>query len=259
MGIFSNIFGQKKIEQNWEFYFTNIDDKPASIALNLALKDILPIKKLPILSWISVKLNNPTENGLTTDEEAEILGNLEDEMLKLISGESNIFMGRITNNGSRDFFFYCTNNESFKNSAQKIQNNFKNYHIEIGSKEDKNWQGYLDIYPNEMDMQSISNRDVLAQLEKNGDNLEKPREVFHWIYFKSEKERENFLNIVSKENFSVVSKNLNKKDEFKYSLQIKRVDKVGYEFIDEYTLYLWKVAKENNGEYDGWETSVEKD
>lgn len=259
MGIFSNLFGQKKIEQNWTFYLTNMDDKPASIALNLALNEVLPIKKFPNLSWITIKLENPSQNGLTTNEEAEILGNLEDEILKLIPEKSNIFVGRITSNGFRDFYFYTESQENFKNSAQKIENIFKNYKFDIGSKEDKNWQGYIDIYPNEMDMQSISNRDVLEQLEKKGDKLEKPRDVFHWIYFKSEKDRENYINIVSKENFKVVSKDINKKESLKYSLQIKRVDKVGYEFIDDYTLYLWRIAKENNGEYDGWETSVEKE
>ncbi|NQX80824.1 MAG: ribonuclease E inhibitor RraB [Flavobacteriaceae bacterium] len=37
-----------------------------------------------------------------------------------------------------------------------------------------------------------------------------------------------------------------------------RVDKVGYDEIDEYTLELWEKAQELNGDYDGWETSIEK-
>lgn len=259
MGIFSNLFGQKKIEQNWQFYITNIDDKPASIALNLALKEILPIKNFSDLCWVSVKLNNPTDNGLTNNEESDILGNIEDELIKILPEKSNIFMGRITNNGTRDFFFYTENKVEFENNAKKITLKFLRYTFDFGNKVDKNWQGYLDIYPSEMDMQSISNRDVLEQLEKNGDKLEKPREVFHWIYFKNEKDRENYLNLVTKDNFQLVNKEYNKKDEYKFFLQIKRVDKVGYEYIDDYTLYLWRIAKENNGEYDGWETSVEKE
>ncbi|MBO6211657.1 ribonuclease E inhibitor RraB [Algoriella sp.] len=110
-----------------------------------------------------------------------------------------------------------------------------------------------------MDLQSISNRDVLENLEKNGDNLSKAKEVFHWIYFKSENDRQNYIEITEKDNFVVVDKSFVKENDFPFSLEIKRVDKVDYEYIDDYTLCLWKLAKENNGVYDGWETSVEKD
>ncbi|MFV0145535.1 ribonuclease E inhibitor RraB [Empedobacter falsenii] len=85
----------------------------------------------------------------------------------------------------------------------------------------------------------------------------KPREVFHWIYFKNDENRQKFIEIVKKENFEIIQTQYNNENDFPYVLQIKRVDKVGYSDIDEYTLYLWNLAKENNGEYDGWETSVE--
>jgi len=37
------------------------------------------------------------------------------------------------------------------------------------------------------------------------------------------------------------------------------VDKVNLESVDEYVLSLWQFAEECNGDYDGWETSVEKE
>lgn len=105
----------------------------------------------------------------------------------------------------------------------------------------------------------MSNRDVLENLEKNGDSLTIEREVFHWIYFKSENDRSKFILLVKEKRFEIVEEVFNTEDEYPYSLQIKRVDKVGYEDIDHYTLSLWVLANENNGIYDGWETSVEND
>lgn len=257
MGFISNLFGQKKYPEEWNFYMTNIEDKQASIYLNLGLHKYIPIKEKSNLGWISIKLNNPTENGLTTNEESNILFEIEDWIIENINTTNSIYIGRLTSNGFRDFYFYSKNIEQFKNEAQKVKSKFNGYQFLIDIKNDKNWNGYLDIYPNEMDMQSMSNREVLEYLEKNGDNLSKGREVFHWIYFKNENDRQRYIETVKKEKFEVVNENINKREKFPYSLQVKRIDKVGYGDIDDYTLYLWKTAKEHNGDYDGWETSVE--
>lgn len=131
--------------------------------------------------------------------------------------------------------------------------------MSVHTKEDKNWNVYLDLYPNEIDFQSISNRSVLENLERNGDNLCIAREVFHWIYFKNEIERKKYSDKVRKENFEVVEETYDQNIELPFGLKIKRLDHVDYNHIDEYTLYLWQLAKNHNADYDGWETSVEKD
>lgn len=257
MGFTSNLFGQKKLPEEWNFYMTTIENKPASIYLNLGLHSLIPIKEKSNLTWISVKLNDQIENGLTTDEESKILFEIEDKILETINNNNSLYIGRMTNNGYRDFYFYSKDVVLFTSEAMKIANKYRNYELVIDSKKDKTWQGYLDIYPNEADFQSISNRDVLENLEKNGDNLSKARDVFHWIYFITENDRENYLKMVEKDNFVLVAKDFDKKNELPFGLQIKRIDKVDYGVIDDYTLYLWKLAKDNNGDYDGWETSVE--
>lgn len=131
--------------------------------------------------------------------------------------------------------------------------------MSVHTKEDKNWNVYLDLYPNEIDFQSISNRSVLENLERNGDNLSIAREVFHWIYFKNEIERKKYSDKVRKENFEVVEETYDQNIELPFGLKIKRLDHVDYNHIDEYTLYLWQLAKNHNADYNGWETSVEKD
>lgn len=259
MGLLNNLFGQKKYPEDWNFYLTEIDGKLASISLNLALKEFIPNKEKPNLTWIYVKLNSPSDKGLTTDEESEILFDIEDQFLGKINRNNSLYIGRLTSDGSRDFYFYSKNSDLFKSEAEKISREYPNYKILIHSKEDKDWNSYLDIYPSELDFQSISNRSVLENLEKNGDNLSKAREVFHWIYFNNEIDRTNYIDAILKENFVVAEENFDKMNQLPFGLQIKRVDYVGYNEIDEYTLLLWKLARENNGDYDNWETSVEKD
>ncbi|WJS95971.1 ribonuclease E inhibitor RraB [Flavobacterium johnsoniae] len=102
-----------------------------------------------------------------------------------------------------------------------------------------------------------ANKKTIKALHNEGDKLIVPREVFHWIYFSKISERENYLKEVVFKGFKLVS--MNKiDDEIPYQLQIKRIDKVDEKSVNEYAIYLWEKANEYNGEYDGWETSVEK-
>lgn len=101
------------------------------------------------------------------------------------------------------------------------------------------------------------NVSVVENLKKNGEKFIVARDVFHYIYFKSSDDREAYLKIVLKEGYLLVAKN-ETKGQFPFELQIKRSDKVTIEEVNTYTLYLWELAKKHQGEYDGWETSVEK-
>jgi len=47
-------------------------------------------------------------------------------------------------------------------------------------------------------------------------------------------------------------------DKFPYQLQIKRIEKGDENSVNDYVIYLWEKAIEYNGDYDGWETNIEK-
>lgn len=112
-------------------------------------------------------------------------------------------------------------------------------------------------FENKKQAQISANLKVINSLKNEGDNLTASREVFHWIYFKSESEKNMYLKEVIIQGFSLVSSN-KIEDKLPYQLQIKRIDKVDENSVNEYVIYLWKKAIEHNGDYDGWETSVEK-
>ena len=103
----------------------------------------------------------------------------------------------------------------------------------------------------------LEDKHVVAYLKKNGDKLIDPREVFHWIYFKTEEDAENFKKEAEKEKFIFVSKR-KVEDSYPFQIQLKRVDKVDLKSVNEYSLLLLELAEKHNGDYDGWETSVEK-
>lgn len=274
MGLFDKLFGKTNSEkpattqpkvghqEEWEFYFSNVNDKLGSIFVDLGLQKVAPLTDKPNVVWVSIKMNNPREDGLSSQEESAILGEIEDALVdKITSKHNSIYVGRLTSAGDRDLYFYFGDTTLYDKTFSEVMVAYPKYQFDFGTKEDKEWGGYFDfLYPLPQQFQSIQNRRVIDQLEKGGDNLTKSREVFHWIYFKSESDREKFLERIKNDNFIIVNKGSDKSwGEFAYSLQIKRVDKVDQNSVDEYVIYLWELANEIGGDYDGWETSIEKD
>ena len=275
MGLFDKIFGKKKIEnkdeqqsnnhsykQDWDFYFSNVDDVLGSFCLDLGLSKIAPLTDKPYLVWISVKMNYPREDGLSSNEEFETLNSIEDRLNEFISNNHNaISVGRLTTNGNRDFYFYFGDTALYDKTISEAMVAYPSYSFDFGIKQDENWSSYFDfIYPNPRQFQSIQNRRVVDNLEENGDALTKARPVDHWLYFKTDNDRQNFLNKIEYLKFDIVAKD---KDTSivgtPFTLQLSRVDNVDIDSVNEYVLELWETANECNGEYDGWETSVERE
>ena len=265
MGIFSNIFGQKKstkeYQPDWTFYFSNVDNHLSSISTDLNLVSIAPIKDQENVIYVSIKMLSPKNNGLSDSNEAEKLWKIEDEIIANLDAYklNYTFVGRLTSNGFRDLYFYSENG-NFEEAVVEIMTKYPDYKFAFGIDEDKSWNGYFNFfYPNLKQYHIIQNRRIVEQLEKAGDNLTDEREVFHWIYFNNQDDLEKFVEFVEARNFKInVKEKADPSTNDKYVLSISRTDKVGYTDIDEYTLKLFEKAVELNGDYDGWETSVEQ-
>ncbi|MBE2256068.1 MAG: DUF695 domain-containing protein [Ignavibacteria bacterium] len=270
----NNIFGEEqshldsngntndKYQEEWEFYFTKVDDKLGVISVDLGLGKIASIADKPNVVWISLKMNNPNEEGLSSEDENGILIEIESELQEKIKSKHYAsYVGRLTSAGYMDFYFYIGDTLLYDKTISDVMITFPNYSYEYGTKEDKEWSGYFDfLYPLPQQLESIANKKVIEQLIKHGDDLTSSREVFHWIFFKSESDIDLFLDKIKNDNFTVESKNmLESSDEYKYSLVIKRVDKVDLMSVDEYVFYLRHIADEAGGFYDGWETSIENE
>jgi uncharacterized protein (TIGR01619 family) len=252
MGLFGNLFHKKDKKKNepdhnedWDFYFTNVDHKISSIAVDLGLAGIAPIQDQKNVCWVSIKMLHPREDGLSSNG--------------VKTNHSATYVGRLTSDGNRDIYFYLGDITLVDKTISDVMVSYPRYSFDYGTKEDEKWGGYFDfLYPLPQQLQSIQNRRVIANLEKGGDKLTKERPVDHWIYFKTEQDKRQFWDKIKNDGFKIVTDDHDKSlGENPYRLHISRVDKVDQNSVDEYVIHLWKLAGELNGDYDGWETSIE--
>lgn len=272
MGVFNRIFKKQSkplqqvvppvnvYKEEWDFYLTKINNETGSIMVDLGLFKIAPIKSKPTIVWVSVKMNAPDEEGLSSNQEYDQLIDIEDRLISFVTEKHHaVYAGRLTSNGKRDFYFYMGDTLLYDKTVSESMVAFPFHDFDYGHKEDPDWNNYFDfLYPQPGQFQSMQNRRVLNLLGKQGDKLTKERRVDHWIYFETPEDRDVFINRIKNDGFDIVNVSYNPKSKKHFSLHISRVDKVDPNSIDDYVLYLWKLAAECHGEYDGWETSLEK-
>jgi regulator of RNase E activity RraB len=247
----------------WDFYFANVNDVIASLFVDLGIRNSVPDPDRPWLLWTWVYFRQPRDDGLSSSEETPILNEIEDALTKEVKEKMEAeLVGRITTAGRREFYFYAPSANGFEQTATTALKNFPDYKFDTGSKDDADWSQYLNVlYPSPEEHQRIKNLHVIEALEKHGDTLKKARPVSHWAYFKSQQDRNRFIAKAVSAGFKVTdqSESDDAEAENPFGATLERVDRIDWDSINEATLELFRLAQDLNGDYDGWETSVEKD
>lgn len=242
---------------DWASYFCKVNDKLASIFLNLGLASEAPMTLKPWLLWVWVYFQAPRPDGLSDGKEAPELFLVEDALnLQVDRACKGILCGRITTEGRREFYFYAETKDGFGSAIEIALAGFRGYRFDLGEQEDSLWNQYFNVlYPCRDDLQRIKNRQLLDVLQKQGDVLSAAREVQHWIYFLSEQSRSCFREEAINAGFKIGSQSQVEGDH-PFGITVLRTQSVEHELIDNTVVELLRLAEQFHGEYDGWETPV---
>ncbi|KXK49259.1 MAG: Regulator of ribonuclease activity B [Chlorobi bacterium OLB5] len=252
----------KSYKENWDFYFTQIEDSPVSVFVDLGLNRVLPVAENPFVLTMFIEMLNPLENGFCTKEESEELFKIEDRITPLLVNKSGaIFAGRMTYDGDRVLYYYLKTKDGAKKSINAAMAEFPDYSFSVNIEDDPEWEYYTDdLYPRDYELHTIMNRHIVQNMKEHGDNGSLPREVNHFIYFKEEAGRKNFADEAVKMGYEIASMHIvDDSKEFPLSLIIKRYEPVKYDEVNDTTSLLYDMAEDNGGRYDGWETMIVQD
>jgi hypothetical protein len=242
-------------DDRWDFYFCRVDDGPASITLNLRYADEKPA--LDTLYWVSITMRDRGEHDMGTAAEAEELYAMEDRFIASARAAGFLQVGRLRNNSVWQVTFYGQAGRAKQLGELVREHGFGNRKLAFDSKPDRDWSYYDEfLYPSAERVQWMQDRDVVSALESHGDVHATPRRVDHWIYLPSKKAREAFIEDVGREGFSVEASVPARRRT--HAVRVFRTDPVELEHIHDVVMTLVELAEKHDGEYDGWETFVEK-
>lgn len=240
---------------NWDFFALLVEDKPASIFVDLGVQ--APVQGLTHLAYLRLYMAQPRADGLSSQEEFDSLGAVEDALETQLCCERIGYVGRCTSDGCRDFYFYTSEPATWEQQVAAALVQFRTYEYETGTREDADWSTYANfLLPSEVDRQRIEDRRVCETLERNGDKLLAEREIDHWSFFRSDAAVEAFIAEVTPLGFHVRSTSKDESAPLPFRVQLWRLDVPSYARIHEITSPLLEAARRYDGEYDGWECAV---
>ena len=242
---------------DWDFYFLRVDDKPASIYVDLGAHRSAPNPKLPHMAYVRLHMREPRDDGLSSQGEFDALVAVEDALKATLVDADTDYVGRCTTNFCRDFFFYVSHPEAWPMRIAACMRSFSGYQYEVDTREEPDWSSYLSyLYPSDADRQTIQNRRVCEALERHGDKLSDAREIDHWAYFADPQSLNAYVAEAQDLGFKV--RVVSAPDEMRnnHCAQLWRSDIPAFHTIDDVTLPLFDLAAKHGGEYDGWESIV---
>ncbi|MCW4462427.1 DUF695 domain-containing protein [Sphingomonas sp. BT-65] len=236
--------------EDWNFYLCRVDDKPASIFLDLALHDQAPVPAFRQLGYAHVFMRQPRPDGLSSSEEFETLSQIDEALDQAVATLAGRYVGRLTTDGTRTYYFYGANAASFEAAFSAAMRGFAGYEFETGQRDDPGWSIYRDfLYPGPADRQRIANQKVVNALLDRGDKPQLPRPIEHWAYFPDATRASAFIAWLQARDFRILRSD--PVEQGSHLVLFMRVDQPSA--IDEVVLPLHAHAEELGGEYDGWE------
>jgi uncharacterized protein (TIGR01619 family) len=194
---------------------------------------------------------------MSDSKEAPTLYEIEDALSPFLARECRaILSGRITTEGRRELYFYGETKDGFRNAVRDALKNFEGYKFDIGEQEDPSWNQYLNVlYPSPENLERIANMDLLDRLVEKGDVLTVPREVHHWVSFRSEQSRALFREAAAGAGYGIVGEH-ESNGELSFGISITRTQSIEQKLIDQTVIELLRLCGTFNGDYEGWETPV---
>jgi Family of unknown function (DUF695)/Regulator of ribonuclease activity B len=249
------------VSEGWDAYVCRVNNEPASISLDLGLRRSAPDSERPQLLTIWLWLSTPSSDGLAQESEFPALQEFQNRLQPAVSAAGGTFAGRLTSQRRREFFFYLPSGVTIEAPLREALSS-TSYKWDWEVQEDPEWRQYLEfLYPSEADFQLIEDRRVVQALADAGDVHTIPRPVDHWLFFVDAASRDSFAAAARADGFETVATGHHEGpdgDPRPYRLRLSRVDNVALGHIHEVVMGLYNRAAACNGEYDGWETSVQK-
>lgn len=246
-------------EDEWDFYPCRVDDAPASIFLNLWFEKKAPVAAADTLYWLRIQMIDKAEHGMGSAAEAEILYPVEDHLTQRAQANGFLYVGRLRSDGRWQLTFYGPSDrlQAIQTLSRGLEG-IDGRKVDTGSKPDPAWGYYRDfLVPNAEHRRWMRDQGVVEVLQQEGDPLRTPRRVDHWIYFLTANTRNDFVRDVTREGFQIWQLIDDSKGAFSFGARVHRVDPVELEHIHEVVMTLVHLAEQHDGDYDGWETSVE--
>lgn len=239
------------MSEHWKIYACMMGERQAFVSFDLGIRTELKTLPHRFLAGFRVRLLQQDARGLPTGDEFARLDRIEDALIAAIPATAGVQVGRVTTDGYRYFHFYTSLDKASVDARLSAD---LSAGIDVRYEHDPEYRAYWDeLYPTPDDWRVMLDMEVQDALAKAGDDLQQARPVQHWAYFPSAAQRGQFIAGLG-DSFERVRAYT--ADNGEYAVTLFHHGQPDYHSMNRYTLHLDRLARQFDGEYDGWETQV---
>lgn len=252
------------VPEQWDSYLATIDEKPGSILVNLWMAEHAPLEDVDTLHQWALQMRDPGPHGMGTPEEAQGFDALEDEITKELRAAGFYSVGRMRHAEHWQVSYYAKGDREAE--FKKILGGQLGpivEHVQIGVVGDPDWDYFFGmICPDRQQVQWMSDRDLVMQLQEQGDTLV-PRVVEHFCYFKQEAEARAFSAEADERGFAARIAEAEPEEgaepvELPWMVEVTKTTSVELHEVHVVVMQLVELAEACGGQYDGWGTELVK-
>ena len=130
----------------WQLFDATIIGNQAQVLLDDQFVSDNPGEALPNIAWFGVWCMKDTDGQFWNPEEADMLEQIETELLELAAQHSNgwaVYVRRAISAGKREYFFYFGGDATLYQVLPALQAMHPEYRIEYDTKVDPEWTYYF--------------------------------------------------------------------------------------------------------------------
>lgn len=248
-------------QADFDFYITTASERSIAVLLDMNAIEHAPLETHPLRLTVRVRMKEPRGDGLRSREEAEPLFELEDRLISTVETTCGaIYVGRSVVAGYTYLVFYATEEPEvpFPRLAAVVTEAARDYPVGVTRERDEAWTFYREtLYPEEHQRLLMSNRRVVENFTKAGDDGTTARPIDHVAVFPSPTAAEAAAAELRAAGFETdeTTPELDA-PEGTTRLAFHRLDALAAGHMDDVTLAITDLLERHGGTYDGWGATI---
>ncbi|MDH6366889.1 MULTISPECIES: DUF695 domain-containing protein [unclassified Breznakia] len=244
-----------KLSEDWRVYFKG----NTSVRFDYGAFKYL-FRDLEHTYILTIHYDQQNDLGFPTKEELEKLYLVEDQIEKQWGRKGFYFVGTRTQDGNRDFVFMSKHIIRWESMCNQLLRNHKDLQSKIVTRLHDHGKFYqTKLYPDAYGFNWIKNDTIINDLRNQGELFCKAREIDFYTYFETNEQAKAFASSLDDVFADIHELDICEVERKGIQVFVSVVDIPQMDYIMQTTNALITLAKDHDGEFDGWGTTIEKD
>jgi len=240
--------------QDFDLYLVDVDDRPATVVVDLAARAHAPVASHPLRLDVRVAMRTPRPDGLRDASELDALGDLESRLAAgLGRAVDAIYVGRAVFGGHTLFHYYlpAAARERLVELVA-LTGPLGDYRPTCSVDDDPSWGVYRELLaPDPFTRAAMWNRRLLCWFREQGDRLEVARRIDHGAYFPDRARAERTAAALRGRGFTV-DPLVEPTQGAEWHVGFHREDDLDGGRPEHFCREILEIVLAEQGRYDGW-------